>query len=428
MPSSVCILDTSVLLSEGRRALYLFGKDSEVIIPLIAVRELEGKRHHADLGHNARAVLRELWSLAVCGSLQDGVYRNGTIVKVELGNITHRNMTIVEDKVSSINDTKIMAVARNYTDTYGDDATLYTKDIPLAILANLVGIKASDLPYVSDNDVHAPIKTYTVSDEDLSTLYGEGSVRLDLDVPINSGVILKSDNGSALAIHCRSYEFQLVGDQNVFGVNGRSAPQTVALRQLTDPNIRAVSLGGRAGTGKTLIALAAGIQAVKDGSNPVDRVVVFRNMYAVGDQELGFLPGTEAEKMDPWTAAVWDAVKSIPGLTESQVRDLKNSKKVEVLPITHIRGRTFHNTYIIVDEAQNLTRDTIKTILTRAGTNTKVALTHDISQRDNLRVGRYEGIFEVVSRMQGSKLFAHTTLTKSERSDLSEVASELLDD
>ena len=177
-----------------------------------------------------------------------------------------------------------------------------------------------------------------------------------------------------------------------------------------------------------MLALAAGLHAVTDKESPIEKVVVFRNMYAVGDQELGYLPGTEAEKMDPWTAAVWDAANSIPGIAKTKVQDLKNKKTIEVLPLTHIRGRTFHNTFIIVDEAQNLTRDTIKTVLTRAGTNTRVILTHDISQRDNIRVGRFEGIYEVISRMQGNKLFAHTTLTKSERSSLAEAASDLLDD
>ena len=400
---------------------------SEVVIPLTVVRELESKRTNPDLGYNARSVLRELRRLSSEGDIKTGVVCENTTIRVELNNIYHDEMEKIADKGSNANDTKIVSVAKHLVDQ-GRDVTLYTKDIPLTLLSGLVGVHADDMPFVGEPSVHDPIKTYQVTDEDIDDLYGFGKVRLDLDVPINTGVILQSPNGHALAIHRPSYEFELIRDMDVLGVKGKSAPQTVALRQAVDSTIKVKSFGGKAGTGKTLIALAAGIEAVRSKENPIERVVVFRNMYSVGDQELGFLPGTEVEKMDPWTAAVWDAVGSIPGLSKDQVRDLKNRKVVEVLPITHIRGRTFHNAYIIVDEAQNLTRSTIKTILTRAGTNTVVALTHDISQRDNIHVSKYEGIYEVVSRMQGSKLFSHTTLVKSERSELAEVASTLLDD
>lgn len=424
---SVCVLDTSVLLAEGRRALYAFEGDT-VVIPLTVVRELESKRTDPVLGYTARSCLREIRDLSSRGDIRDGVESNGSVIRVEMNNVNHEDMHLIADKTSSLNDTKIVSVAKHLSETHQSDVTLYTKDIPLMLLSKLVGVESSDLPFVGDKNVHDPISEHYITDEEMNVLYGEGSIKLTLDVPINSGVILKSPSGSAIVIHRPGYVFELVGDQNVMGMVGRSAPQTVALRQLVDPSIKCVSLGGRAGTGKTLAALAAGFKALEDRDNPVDKIVVFRNMYAVGDQDLGFLPGTESEKMDPWTSAVWDAAKAIPGLEKTKLTDRKNRKLIEVLPITHIRGRTFHNAFIIVDEAQNLDRNTIKTILTRAGTNTKVVLTHDISQRDNLRVGRYEGIYEVVSRMQGSKLFAHTTLTKSERSDLAEMASDLLDD
>lgn len=424
--TTICVLDTSVLLAEGRRALYAFG-ESTVVIPLTVIRELESKRSHPELGYTARSALREIRALSREGDIKEGVTVGDTTVRVELNHIYHDDMEHIADKVSSANDTRIVSVARHLTDE-GQDVTLYTKDIPLALLATLVGVKSDDLPFVGDKSIHKPIETHQVTDEDIDSIYENGSIRLDINAPINSGVILQSDNASALAITRGEYKFDLVKDSTIQGVTGRSAPQTVALAQLKDDSIKAVSLGGPAGTGKTMLALAAGIDAVLSKDSAIDKVVVFRNMYAVGDQDLGFLPGTESEKMDPWTAAVWDAAKSIPGLASTKAQDLKNRKVIEVLPLTHIRGRTFHNAFIIVDEAQNLTRDTIKTVLTRAGTNTRVVLTHDISQRDNIRVGRYEGIYEVVSRMQGSKLFAHTTLTKSERSSLAEAASSLLDD
>lgn len=424
--TTMSVLDTSVLLAEGRRALYAFG-DATVVVPLVVVRELESKRSHPELGYTARSALKELRELSRKGDIKEGVKTGNSTVRVELNHVTHDGLGLILDKVSSLNDTKIVSVAKHLTDD-GHDTTLYTKDIPLALLATLVDVKADDLPFVGNKEIHKPIQTYYVTDEDIDLLYSEGSARLDIDSPINTGVILQGANASAIAITRPEFKFEVVRDAGVFGVEGRSAPQTVALSQLTDESIKAVSLGGPAGTGKTMLALAAGLHAVTDKESPIEKVVVFRNMYAVGDQELGYLPGTEAEKMDPWTAAVWDAANSIPGLAKTKVQDLKNKKTIEVLPLTHIRGRTFHNTFIIVDEAQNLTRDTIKTVLTRAGTNTRVILTHDISQRDNIRVGRFEGIYEVISRMQGNKLFAHTTLTKSERSSLAEAASSLLDD
>lgn len=424
--TTMCVLDTSVLLAEGRRALYAFD-DATVVVPLVVVRELESKRSHPELGYTARSSLKELRELSRKGDIKEGVNTGNSTIRVELNHVTHDGLGLILDKVSSLNDTKIVSVAKHLTDD-GHDTTLYTKDIPLALLATLVDVKADDLPFVGNKEIHKPIQTYYVTDEDIDLLYSEGSARLDIDSPINTGVILQGANASAIAITRPEFKFEVVRDSGVFGVEGRSAPQTVALSQLTDESIKAVSLGGPAGTGKTMLALAAGLHAVTDKESPIEKVVVFRNMYAVGDQELGYLPGTEAEKMDPWTAAVWDAANSIPGIAKTKVQDLKNKKTIEVLPLTHIRGRTFHNTFIIVDEAQNLTRDTIKTVLTRAGTNTRVILTHDISQRDNIRVGRFEGIYEVISRMQGNKLFAHTTLTKSERSSLAEAASDLLDD
>lgn len=427
--TKTCVLDTSVLLAEGRRALYSVDCDV-VVIPLTVIRELESKRSHPELGYTARSALREISDLSDEGDIREGVIRNNVRIRAELNNVHHPEMDLIGDKSSSINDTKIVSVARHLQDSAeeGDEVLLLTKDIPLKLLSGLVGVRACDLPFTGDKTVHDPIQTYHVSDDDLNDLYGNKSVRLDVDVPVNTGVILESPSGSALAIAKASYQFDLVSNPHIYDVHGRSAPQSIAISQLMDPSIKAVSLGGAAGTGKTMLALAAGIHAVKSSESPIDKVVVFRNMYAVGDQELGFLPGTEAEKMDPWTAAVWDAANAIPGLDKNKVRDMKNRKIVEVLPLTHIRGRTFHNAFIIVDETQNLNRDTIKTVLTRAGTNTRVVLTHDISQRDNIKVGRFEGVYEVVSRMQGNKLFAHTTLTKSERSDLAEAASRLLDD
>src|SRR5690606_4291754 len=215
-------------------------------------------------------------------------------------------------------------------------------------------------------------------------------------------------------------------DRPVQGVSGRSAEQRVAIDYLTHEDIPIVSLGGTAGTGKTVLALAAGVEQVLDSERPYEKIIVFRTLHAVGGQELGYLPGTEEEKMSPWVAAVYDALEGF--LPKSKIEKLKREHKIEVLPLTHIRGRTLNNAFVIVDEAQNLERSVLLTALTRIGRGSKIVLTHDIAQRDNLRVGRHDGIYEVVQRLRGEKLFAHVALKKSERSAVSELVARVLDD
>jgi PhoH-like ATPase len=212
----------------------------------------------------------------------------------------------------------------------------------------------------------------------------------------------------------------------VAGLQSRSAEQAFAINYLMDESIKIVSLGGRAGTGKTTLALAAGIEQLNINNGTYKKVIIFRSMHAVGGEELGFLPGTEAEKMSPWEAAIYDSLNSF--LTPAQIGALKAKQAIEVLPLTHIRGRTFNNAFIIIDESQNLERATILTALSRLGKNSKAVMSWDVSQRDNFRVGRHDGVYEVTDRLLGEKLFAHTSLKKSERSDVAELVSRVLDD
>jgi PhoH-like ATPase len=183
-------------------------------------------------------------------------------------------------------------------------------------------------------------------------------------------------------------------------------------------------MGGPAGTGKSVLALAAGLDAVLE-QRTHKRVVVFRPLFAVGGQELGFLPGSEAEKMNPWAAAVFDALEAIAGpevIDEVMGRDL-----VEVLPLTHIRGRSLTDSFVIIDEAQNLERGVLLTALSRLGAGSRVVLTHDVAQRDNLRVGRHDGIASVIDALRGHPIFAHVTLTRSERSAIAALVTSILD-
>ena len=198
----------------------------------------------------------------------------------------------------------------------------------------------------------------------------------------------------------------------------------MALDLLADPTIGVVSLGGPAGTGKSVLALAAGLEAVVERRTH-RRVVVFRPLFAVGGQELGYLPGSEQEKMSPWAATVADALEAV---TERHVvEELMERGLLETLPLTHIRGRTLTDSWVVIDEAQNLERSVLLTALSRIGPNSRVVLTHDVSQRDNLRVGRHDGVLTVVNDLQGHPLFAHMSLTRSERSPVAGLVTGLLE-
>ena len=215
------------------------------------------------------------------------------------------------------------------------------------------------------------------------------------------------------------------GDREAFGLRGRSAEQRIALDVLLDDSIGIVSLGGRAGTGKSALALCAGLEAVMERRRH-KKVIVFRPLYAVGGQELGYLPGSEAEKMSPWAQAVFDTLGAV--VHENVMEEVSSRGMLEVLPLTHIRGRSLHDAFVIVDEAQSLERGVLLTVLSRIGQGSRVVLTHDVAQRDNLRVGRHDGIVAVIEALKGHPLFAHVTLTRSERSPIAAMVTDLLDD
>jgi PhoH-like ATPase len=210
----------------------------------------------------------------------------------------------------------------------------------------------------------------------------------------------------------------------VFGVRGRSAEQRIAIDLLLDPQIGIVSMGGRAGTGKSALALCAGLEAVMERRQH-RKVMVFRPVYAVGGQDLGHLPGSEAEKMNPWAQAVFDTLEAL--VSQQVIEEVLDRGLLEVLPLTHIRGRSLHDAFVVVDEAQSLERNVLLTVLSRIGQGSRVVLTHDIAQRDNLRVGRHDGVAAVIEALKGHPLFAHITLTRSERSPVAALVTELLE-
>ena len=421
------VIDTSVLLSDPR-ALMRFA-EHEVVLPVVVISELEGKRDHPELGHFARAALRLLDDLRVeHGRLDVPVALNdeGGILRVEL-NHTDPARLPVGFRMGD-NDTRILSVALNFS-AEGRDVVLVSKDLPLRVKASAVGLEAQE--YRNEMAVDSGFTGMAVIDVPTAVvdhLYADGTVELPEadDLPVHTGLVLHANGASALARKMPGGQAKLIKhDREVFGIHGRSAEQRVALDLLLDPEVGIVSLGGRAGTGKSALALCAGLELVLE-RNLFSKVMVFRPLYAVGGQELGFLPGTEGEKMAPWGQAVFDTLTSITN--KYVIEEVIQREMLEVLPLTHIRGRSLHDAFVIVDEAQSLERNVLLTVLSRVGQNSRVVLTHDVAQRDNLRVGRHDGIAAVVERLKGNPLFAHVTLTRSERSPIAALVTDLLGD
>ena len=428
------VLDTSVLLSDPG-ALARFG-EHEVVLPLVVIGELEAKRHHPELGWFARSTLRVLDELRIEHGRLDApipIGVDGGTLHVEL-NHTDLSGLPVGFRVES-NDSRILAVALNLA-AEGHDVTLVTKDMPLRVKAGSVGLKADEYRVSSAVDSGwTGMTDVDVPDAVVDALFDGATVPVTDDAligtgideqPCHTGLVLHSARGSALGRVTPDKTVALVrGDREVFGVRGRSAEQRIAIDLLLDPEIGIVSLGGRAGTGKSALALCAGLEAVLE-RRAHKRVVVFRPLYAVGGQDLGYLPGSENEKMAPWAQAVFDTLGAL--VSTSIVDEVMSRGMLEVLPLTHIRGRSLHDSFVIVDEAQSLERNVLLTVLSRIGQGSKVILTHDVAQRDNLRVGRHDGVAAVIEALRGHPLFAHVTLTRSERSPIAALVTEMLED
>jgi PhoH-like ATPase len=420
------ILDTSVLLSDPR-ALFRF-KEHEVVLPVVVVTELEGKRHHPELGYFARQALRLLDELRVEQGRLDApvpVGEDGGTLRVEL-NHTNPEALPAGFRLGD-NDTRILAVAKNLADE-GRRVTVVSKDLPMRVKASAVGLDAEE--YRAELAVDSGwtgVVELDVTTEEMDSLYDHGRVEHvgAAELPCHTGLRLLSPRGSGLGRVGPDKQIRLVrGDRDAFGLHGRSAEQRIALDLLLDPDVGIVSLGGRAGTGKSALALCAGLEAVMERRQH-RKVIVFRPLYAVGGQELGYLPGTENEKMGPWAQAVFDTLGAV--VSGEVVEEVLDRGMLEVLPLTHIRGRSLHDAFVIVDEAQSLERNVLLTVLSRVGQNSKVVLTHDVAQRDNLRVGRHDGVAAVIEKLKGHPLFAHVTLTRSERSPIAALVTDLLE-
>lgn len=420
------VIDTSVLLSDPR-AILRFAEHA-VIVPIVVISELEAKRHDPELGYFARTALRLLDELReLHGGLSHPIPigEDGGTFRVEINHVSEQ--VLPAGIRGSDNDSRILAVAMNLAKE-GHNVTLVSKDLPLRVKASAVGLTADEYRNELVTDTGwTGVAEIDATDEEMAALYNHEPVLIAeaAVLPVNTSLVLTSNRGSALGRVGVDQHVRVVkGDREVFGLHGRSAEQRLALDLLLDPEVGIVSLGGRAGTGKSALALCAGLEAVLE-RNEHRKVVVFRPLYAVGGQELGFLPGSEGEKMNPWAQAVFDTLGSV--VSERVMDEIVERGLLEVLPLTHIRGRSLNDSFVIVDEAQSLEKNVLLTVMSRIGQNSKIVLTHDIAQRDNLRVGRHDGIAAVVETLKGHQLFGHVTLTRSERSPIAALVTEMLE-
>ncbi|MDQ2874845.1 MAG: PhoH family protein [Actinomycetota bacterium] len=429
-PRRTYVLDTSVLLADPAAASRF--AEHRVVLPIVVITELEAKRHHPELGYFARQALRYLDDLRIeHGRLDDDipVGGQGGSIRVELN---HSDPSVLPAGFRlGDSDTRILSVACSLANE-GDDVVLVSKDLPLRVKAASVGLTAQEYrAELPPDSGWTGMSELDATAAEIDELYGNGTLDSEAarDLPCHTGLVLisgVSGAGSALGRVQPDKTVRLVrGDREAFGLRGRSAEQRIALDLLLDPDVGIISLGGRAGTGKSALALCAGLDAVMERKQH-RKLVVFRPLYAVGGQELGYLPGSEADKMGPWAQAVYDTLSAVT--SQSVIEEVLARDMLEVLPLTHIRGRSLHDSFVIVDEAQSLERGVLLTVLSRIGAGSRVVLTHDIAQRDNLRVGRHDGVVAVIEKLKGHPLFAHVTLVRSERSQIAALVTEMLED
>lgn len=425
------VLDTSVLIADSS-ALTAFD-EHERVISLVVINELEHLRRDPIVGYTARKVLRDLENLRT----QPGADLQKGIVVNEFGGrlileTNHSDGAALPESMRSTsldNDTRILSVAAALASA-GREVTVVSRDLPMRLIAaGILGLRAEE--YLRDQ---APDDNYTglielhVPVETVDAMYRHGTADLpDLslvtEVPVHTGIVLTSPSSSGLGRLTANKTVEAVADLDVFGVRGRSAAQKVALANLMDPDIHLVSLGGNAGSGKSILTIAAALEQILE-THRYERMIVFRPLHAVGGETLGFLPGDQSSKLEPWADATWDALAAIA--SKNVIDEVRDRRLLEVLPITHLRGRQWSNCWLAIEEVQNLELNSIVTAITRAGHGTKVSLTGDVNQIDNRFVNKHSGVARVINTLLGEPLFSHTTLTKSERSPIAELATRLL--
>jgi PhoH-like ATPase len=434
------ILDTNVLLHDPR-SIYGF-KDNNVIIPIYVIEEIDQfKRDLSELGRNARLVARYLDSFRAEGSLKEGVpLPGGGNLRVRF---TSRELPMSMAD-SNLMDNRILAVAVDLREKEPDtEAVFITKDTNLRIRADALGLVAEDYDAerVEITELYTGFTELLVPKDAVDQMYKPGA---EVEVPQvsqlspNQFVLLKDETnpshtamGRFNGVKQRVVPLMRVMKEGVWGVRPRNMEQAFTLDLLLNDDIKLVTIVGKAGTGKTLLAIAAGLQKVTEESL-YQKLLVSRPIFPLG-RDIGYLPGSVEEKLNPWMQPIFDNVEFLMNLSRADKKagrgyhELIDLGLMEIEPLTYIRGRSIPNQFIIVDEAQNLTPHEVKTIITRVGDNTKIILTGDPFQIDNPYVdATNNGLVHVVNRFKSEKIAGHITMTKGERSQLAELAANLL--
>lgn len=456
------VVDTNVLLHDPR-AIFRF-KENTVIIPIYVIEEIDTfKRDLSELGRNAREVSRILDEYRQRGSLNTGVpLDDGGTLRVSYATKAPGQQFLHSDQ----KDNLILGVALEVQEKEPDvECIMISKDTNLRVRADALGLKAENFEeedIASVSELYPGASEFVVPEELIAELHENNELTLvlkdyatgrvygsDSGVPSpargfynNEYVLLRTetDNQTLLGrMHIASpgdetgiiRPITRVRDNDVWGIKPRNKEQYFALDALLDDNVRLVTLIGKAGTGKTLLAIAAGLRKVTEEQN-YHKLVVSRPIFPMG-RDIGYLPGSLEEKLDPWMQPIFDNVEYLMGISRADKRagrgadELKAMGIIEIEPLTYIRGRSLPNLFMIVDEAQNLTPHEVKTILTRVGEGTKIVLTGDPYQIDNPYVdSESNGLTYVVNRFKGQKSAATVSLFKGERSELAELAANLL--
>jgi PhoH-like ATPase len=433
---STYVLDTCVLLADPNSILRF--EEHQVVLPLVVVEELDRKKTRMDeVGANARAAIRLLEELGASGKsgMREPVrLPNGGTLRIEINGIVSDRLPTVLDPTTP--DHRILATCLNLTQT--QDAVLVTKDASLRIKGAQLGVTVQD--YRADtaqvDNLHSGIVEHRVAGDVIDRLFDEGKLQVDgIEAPINEFVVLRSGASRSALARVIQAEPEVIVERmpthvRAFGVEPKNVRQTVALHQLLDPDIPAVSLMGMAGTGKTFLSLAAALEQVLEQGR-YRRVSVYRPLVAVGRQEVGYLPGDLSEKLAPWMAAVHDnlyALFSDAGVdgAKGAIEELVDRGELEMAAVTYLRGRSITGEFVIIDEAQNLELSTLKVILTRMSRDSKVVFCGDLTQVDNPYISPYGGMAALIEKFKDSSLFAHVTLERTVRSPLAEMAAHVL--
>ncbi len=437
--SKIFILDTNVILHD-HTCIYQF-QDNDILLPITVLEELDKFKRGNDLiNFQAREFTRLLDEI-----VGDELFNGGKSLGKDKGKLRIETGKPFSDELKAsfredIPDHRILAIADYASKTYPDRKTiLVSKDINLRMKAKSLGIQAEDYKTDQVTDENVLDKTITTlenfDDKLIDLLYEQSSFAIEeikngFKPEANECFILKGNNSSVLARYdSKTDRILRVEKKTAYGIKPRNAEQTFSLNVLMDPEIKLIALTGKAGTGKTLLALAAAIEMHKS----FDQILLARPIVALSNRDLGFLPGDASEKINPYMQPLFDnlgVIKHVfnPRSQEYQkIEELQKEEKLMITPLAYIRGRSLSNSYFIIDEAQNLTPHEIKTIITRAGEGTKMIFTGDLQQIDSPYLDmKSNGLAYMTDRMKNQEIFAHINLVKGERSYLAELASNLL--